>query len=56
MSLGLELADAAGADEALVAGEVLSLRAGVGDRDGAAIVSAMVVVQERGNKILWQSP
>jgi hypothetical protein len=52
----LELADAGGDAEALVSGEVLSLRAGVRDRDGAAIVSAMLVVQERGGEILWQSP
>ena len=56
VSTGLDLEDDAAADEALVAGEVLSLRAGVHDRNGAAIVSAMLVVQEQGSEILWQSP
>ena len=56
VSIGLELDDAAGADETLVSGEVLSLRAGVRDRDGTAIVSAMLVVQEQGSEILWRSP
>ena len=55
VSIGLGLDDLAHDDDALIAGEVLSVRAGLRD-DGAAIVSAMIAVQENGNQILWQSP
>jgi hypothetical protein len=56
VSIGLDLDGDVEDDEALVAGEVLSLRAGAHDRNVAAIVSAMLVVQEQGGEILWQSP
>src|SRR5262245_35819481 len=51
IGLGLEDGDDTGAMEA---GEVVSLRAGVLDHDGAAVASAMIVVHDRGNEVLWQ--
>src|SRR5262249_21142880 len=56
VSVGLSLDEASEDDEPLIAGEVLSLRAGLRDRAGAAIVSAMLAVHQQGSEILWQSP
>ena len=56
VSLGLSLDDPDDQDETLIEGEVLSLRAGVLGDGGAAIVSAVVVIEAPGNTVLWQSP
>jgi hypothetical protein len=56
VSLGLSLDDPDDQDEVLLDGEVLSLRAGVHHDGGAAIVSAVLVVQSLGSTIIWQSP
>lgn len=54
VGIGLALQQDAPANAPLIAGEVLSLRAGVRDeRQGAAMVSAMVAVTENGYDILW---
>jgi len=53
VSIGLALEESAGRADVLIAGEVLSLRAGVLDRDGAAIASAMVAVRDSGHELLW---
>ena len=54
VGIGLALQQDVPADARLVVGEVLSLRAGVrDDRQGAAMVSAMVAVTENGHEILW---
>jgi hypothetical protein len=37
-------------------GSVYSLRIGLSDGRGHAIVSAMVAVHARGNEVLWSSP
>jgi len=37
-------------------GGVYSLRVGLSDERGHAIVSAMVAVRDRGNEVLWSSP
>ncbi len=44
-------------EEALAAGGVYSLRVGISDaRQGAAIVSAMIAINEAGNDVLWSAP
>jgi hypothetical protein len=56
VSLGLSLDDPDDQDEVLLAGEVISLRAGVLGDGGAAIVSAVLAVEAVGSTVLWQSP
>jgi hypothetical protein len=56
VSLGLSLDDPDDQDETLIEGEVLSLRAGVLGDSGAAIVSAVVLLEALGSTVLWQSP
>jgi Xaa-Pro aminopeptidase len=46
----------AGCDDAIEPGGVYSLRVGLSDPRGHAIVSAMVAVHEQGNEVLWSSP
>ena len=41
---------------AIEPGGVYSLRVGLSDERGHAIVSAMVAVHEQGNEVLWSSP
>jgi Xaa-Pro aminopeptidase len=53
--VGLSLDDDGGRDDALLAGDVISLRAGVAGPDGTAIGSAMVVVGDGGHEVLWTS-
>jgi len=46
----------AGSEDALDVGSVYTLRVGVSDGEGHhAIMSAMVVVNQRGNKVLWSA-
>jgi Xaa-Pro aminopeptidase len=46
----------AGSEDALDVGSVYTLRIGVSDGEGHhAIMSAMVVVNQRGNKVLWST-
>jgi hypothetical protein len=47
---------AAGSEESFEDGGVYSLRIGLSDARGHAIVSAMIAVHERGNEVLWSSP
>jgi hypothetical protein len=57
VSIGLSLEEAEPGDDPLVAGEVISLRAGAVDETlGAAIVSAMIAVGSDGNEVLWSAP
>jgi hypothetical protein len=57
VSIGLSLEEAEPGDDPLVAGEVISLRAGAVDETlGAAIVSAMIAVGTDGNEVLWSAP
>jgi hypothetical protein len=56
-SAGLSLDDPVSADEALLPGEVVSLRVGVSDpHEGAAIVSAMIAINARGHDLIWIAP
>ena len=43
-------------EPAIEPGGVYSLRVGLSDERGHAIVSAMVAVHEQGNEVLWSSP
>jgi len=54
-SIGLSLDDEGIAGDMLLAGEVVSLRAGVTSAAGAAICSAMVVVERGGHEVLWSA-
>jgi Xaa-Pro aminopeptidase len=59
-AIGLALEEspliAAGCDERIEPSGVYSLRVGLSDERGHAIVSAMVAVRDRGNEVLWSSP
>ena len=59
-AIGLALEEqpliAGGREERFEAGGVYSLRAGLSDERDHAIASAMVVVHEDGNDVLWSSP
>ena len=59
-AIGLALEEhplfAAGCEERIEPGGVYSLRVGLSDERGHAIVSAMVAVRDRGNEVLWSSP
>jgi Xaa-Pro aminopeptidase len=54
-SIGLSLDDEGVAGDMLLAGEVISLRSGVSGPGGAAICSAMVVVERGGHAVLWSA-
>lgn len=53
VGIGLSLQQDIAADEPLTADDVLSLRAGMVDDNGAAILSAMVAVTDTGCDVLW---
>jgi hypothetical protein len=59
-AIGLALEEhpliAAGCEERIEPGGVYSLRVGLSDERGHAIVSAMVAVRDHGNEVLWSSP
>jgi hypothetical protein len=59
-AIGLALEEhpliAADSTESFEDGGVYSLRIGLSDGRGHAIVSAMVAVHARGNEVLWSSP
>jgi Xaa-Pro aminopeptidase len=59
-AIGLALEEApiitADCDDAIEPGGVYSLRVGLSDPRGHAIVSAMVAVHDQGNEVLWSSP
>jgi hypothetical protein len=59
-AIGLALEEhpliAAGSEESFEDGDVYSLRIGLSDARGHAIVSAMVAVHERDKEVLWSSP
>jgi Xaa-Pro aminopeptidase len=59
-AIGLALEEhpliAAGCEDKIKPGGVYSLRVGLSDQRGRAIVSAMVAVHEQGNEVLWSSP
>jgi len=59
-AIGLALEEhpliAGGSEESFEDGGVYSLRIGLSDARGHAIVSAMVAVHGRGNEVLWSSP
>ena len=59
-AIGLALEEhpliAAGSEERFEDGGVYSLRIGLSDARGHAIVSAMIAVHQRGNEVLWSSP
>jgi hypothetical protein len=53
VSIDLSLEETGNCDDVLATGEVISLRAGVSDQEGAAIVSTMVVVNDQSCDVLW---
>jgi Xaa-Pro aminopeptidase len=59
-AIGLALEEhpliAAGCEDKIEPGGVYSLRVGLSDQRGLAIVSAMIAVHEQGNEVLWSSP
>jgi Xaa-Pro aminopeptidase len=59
-AIGLGLAEhpliATDSEDTFHAGDVFSLRVGVAEERGGAIVSAMVAVGERGCDVLWPAP
>jgi hypothetical protein len=55
VSMGLSLEEISPGDDVLATGEVISIRAGVLNEEGGAIVSAMLLVEEHGHELLWSS-
>jgi hypothetical protein len=53
-SIGLSLEDEGAAGDVLLAGEVVSLRAGTIGAAGGAICSAMVLIEDGGHQVLWE--